>query len=70
MRSCVETGELPTIFKAPGLFIDHVAIDSMHSGDLGIFQDAIGSLFWLEVFNPLFQEEGPRGIARDAGELL
>jgi hypothetical protein len=63
MRSCVETGELPTIFKAPGLSIDHVAIDSMHSGDLGIFQDAIGSLFWLEVFNQQWHSSKKKGLA-------
>lgn len=37
------------LFGSPGLLLGHVCVDSMHAGDLGVFQDAIGSLFDLEV---------------------
>lgn len=40
-----------TLFECPGLQLKHIAIDTMHAGDLGVFQDAIGSLFSLEVAN-------------------
>lgn len=39
------------LFECPGLLLRHVCVDSMHAGDLGVFQDAIGSLFHLEVGN-------------------
>jgi hypothetical protein len=29
--------------------MDHIAIDLMHCGDLGTFQDAVGSLFWIDT---------------------
>ena len=37
------------LFRCPGVQLCHVAVDSMHAGDLGSFQDAIGSLFHLEI---------------------
>ncbi|CAK0801857.1 unnamed protein product [Prorocentrum cordatum] len=38
--------ELSTIFRCPGLLLDHFAVDQMHAGELGPLLDAIGSLFW------------------------
>jgi hypothetical protein len=60
VMTCLQEGESPSeLFNAPGTRLDHVCIDSMHSGDLGAFQDALGSLFWLEVtskqFHPTIQ---------------
>jgi hypothetical protein len=50
--ACAAEGTQPSsIFKCPGLQLDYFAIDSMHAGDLGTFQDAIGSIFWLEITN-------------------
>ena len=39
-------------------FVD-ITVDSMHAADLGIFQDAIGSLMWIE--------EEDLGIEEDLG---
>ena len=50
LSACACQGENPlNIFRTPGLTLKHLAIDSMHSADLGIFQDFLGSIFWLEV---------------------
>jgi hypothetical protein len=47
---CASEGEQPShLFRCPGFRIEHLAVDSMHAGDLGTFQDAIGSLFFLEI---------------------
>ena len=47
---CASEGEQPShLFRRPGFRIEHLAVDSMHAGDLGTFQDAIGSLFFLEI---------------------
>jgi hypothetical protein len=37
------------LFLTPGLELKHLTVDSMHAGDLGCFQDALGSLFFLEI---------------------
>ena len=50
MERCIAQAEQPAnIFRCPGTTLSHIAIDAMHAGDLGCFQDAIGSLFWLEI---------------------
>lgn len=52
MVACsVDRVQPSTLFDCPGLCLHHIAVDSMHAGDLGVFQDAVGSLFWLEVGN-------------------
>ena len=52
LGKCVAECEEPsTIFESPGVGLKHVAIDVMHSGDLGPFADAVGSLFYLEIMN-------------------
>jgi hypothetical protein len=49
MVRCAQEGSQPShLFHCPGFKIDHVAVDAMHSGDLGTFADAVGSIFWLE----------------------
>ena len=50
VQACIEERVEPSVlFTSPGTCLHHVAIDSMHAGDLGVFQDALGSLFWIEV---------------------
>ena len=52
VQACIEERVEPSVlFTSPGTCLHHVAIDSMHAGDLGVFQDALGSLFWIEVNN-------------------
>jgi hypothetical protein len=52
MMSCAADQVDPSyLFKCPGTVLDHLCVDSMHSGDLGCFQDALGSLFWLHITN-------------------
>ena len=52
IQSCVaEHSEPSHIFRSPGFCLHHIAIDSMHAGDLGSFQDLLGSILWLEVHN-------------------
>ena len=38
-----------SLFEAPGFKLEYVAPDSMHCGDLGVFQDAIGGLLYVEM---------------------
>jgi hypothetical protein len=52
MRCCVaERAEPSSLFSCPGFKLDFLTVDSMHAGDLGAFQDALGSLLWLEITN-------------------
>ena len=49
---CVQQRASPSsLFDSPGFRLEYVAPDSMHSGDLGVFQDCIGSLLFLEIAN-------------------
>ena len=52
----------PSLFQSPGFNLEFVAIDSMHAGDLGVFQDAVGSLFWLEVWNHQWHRSKKAGL--------
>ena len=62
--ACGDEGQQPsTIFLSSGLELDHLAIDSMHAADLGCFQDALGSLFWLEIYNKQWYPNRFAGIA-------
>ena len=40
---------MSTLFAAPGVRLEHIAVDSMHAGDLGVFQDFVGSVIDLEL---------------------
>ena len=51
LQSCMAAGIIPSLFQTPGFLLQHVAVDSMHAADLGCFQDALGSLLWLEISN-------------------
>ena len=51
------------LFGCPGLEIDkHFALDSMHAGDLGAFQDTLGSLFWVECTNKQWHRTNNLGL--------
>ena len=65
LASCLREGSTPSsLFAAPGFDIKYVAADSMHCGDLGVFQDAIGSLLWIEVQNKQWHKSAPKGLAK------
>ena len=52
IRECIQARQQPSaLFVCPGFRLEHVALDSMHCGDLGVFQDAIGGIFYVEVSN-------------------
>jgi hypothetical protein len=64
MASCVAEGSHPShLFLIPGLKIEHLAVDAMHSGDLGTFADAVGSLFWLEATHKPWHRNKAEGLA-------
>lgn len=50
VEECARHGDQPsTIFRSPGTKLQHNTVDGMHAGDLGPFQDAMGSLFWIHI---------------------
>ena len=57
LEACArERSEPSHLMRCPGLLLDRLTVDSMHAGDLGTFQDAVGSLFWLEITHrPLYR---------------
>ena len=60
--ACAHDGTQPSaLFECPGLLLQHVCVNSMHAGDLGVFQDALGSLFHLEVGNKGWHRDRKRG---------
>jgi hypothetical protein len=51
------------LFQVPGLTIEHLCIDAMHSAHLGTFPDAIGSLFYAELHNRTWYRNKEAGLA-------
>ena len=49
LRCAAEAAQPCGLFSVPGVRLDHVCIDSMHSADLGAFADALESLFDFEI---------------------
>jgi hypothetical protein len=49
--------------------LEFFSIDSMHAGDLGCFQDAVGSLFWLEITNKQWYPNKAAGLTNLNEEL-
>ena len=45
-----------------GFLLDYVALDSMHCGDLGVFQDAMGGLLFLEMANKAWHRNYAAGV--------
>jgi hypothetical protein len=65
LQSCaLESAQPSTIFKCPGVGLEHLCVDSMHAGDLGTFQDAVGSLFWLEISHKPWHRNAKTGLLR------
>ena len=64
-----EEAEPSNLWRSPGLLLQHVAVDVMHSGDLGCFQDAIGGLFWLECSCKSWHRTIAAGLAELNREL-
>lgn len=61
--ACASEGTSPsTIIRSPGFVMDYLAVDSMHAADLGCFQDALGSLFFLEIDNKMWYPSRAVGL--------
>ena len=58
-----EAVEPSHMFRCPGVQLEHATVDSMHAGDLGVFQDAIGSLFFCEITNKQWHSSRAAGLA-------
>ena len=64
-----EHSEPSHVFRSPGTLLTHVAVDSMHAGDLGVFQDLLGSVLWLEVNNRQWPGTRPQKLQRLRQEM-
>jgi hypothetical protein len=63
MRRCIAEGATPSmVFAIPGVRLHHIVIDSMHAADLGVFQDVIGSLMWVECTTRAWHRNIPDGL--------
>ena len=63
LAQCAQDRATPSaLFSSPGFRLDFVALDSMHCGDLGVFQDAIGSILWLEISNKQWHSSYAAGL--------
>ena len=63
LQSLLAEGSEPShIFRCPGVQLEHAAVDSMHAGDLGVFADALGSVFWCEVTNKQWRRNTAAGL--------
>ena len=50
LQRCAHEQSQPSyLFRCPGFKLDFLTVDAMHAGDLGTFQDAMGSLFHIEI---------------------
>jgi len=64
IEECARQRTQPShLFKSPGLKLRHLTVDVMHSGDLGTFQDAIGSLLWIEITTKSWHRSKKDGLA-------
>ena len=60
---CMQAQQQPSnIFRSPGMRLEHVGVDAMHAGDLGVFQDIVGSVFWLEITNKSWHRNAAAGL--------
>ncbi len=71
MASCFAAAEQPSfLFRCPGVMLKHIGVDTMHSADLGCFQDALGSLFYLEIMNKGWYRNKATGLRQLNQDLL
>ena len=70
LAGCAQEAVQPSnLFKCPGVLLEHLCVDSMHAGDLGTFQDAIGSLFWIEISHKPWHRNQRTGLLRLNADL-
>jgi hypothetical protein len=70
LEACAREAVQPSaLFRCPGVILDHLCVDSMHAGDLGTFQDAIGSLFWIEITHKKWSRNQRAGLLRLNADL-
>ena len=63
VEECIRRRQAPSaLFESPGFVLDYISLDSMHCGDLGVFQDAIGGLFFFEMANKDWHRSYAAGI--------
>lgn len=63
LRRCAAECTQPCgLFAVPGVRLEHVCIDSMHTADLGAFADALGSLLDLEISCRAFYPNRAAGL--------
>jgi hypothetical protein len=63
IQSCAREASQPShLFKCPGTQLNHLTVDAMHAADLGTFQDAVGSLFWLEATHKPWHRNQTEGL--------
>jgi hypothetical protein len=60
----VQAQDPSSLFKCPGFLLDYIVVDSMHAGDLGCFQDALGGLLWCEVTCKAWHRNQRTGLLR------
>ena len=64
MAACIREGSQPShLFRSPGFSLDYLIVDVMHAGDLGTFQDSVGSLLYLEITNKQWFRNRRVGLA-------
>ena len=68
-RCAIERAQPSFLFRCPGTELQHCAIDSMHAGDLGVFQDALGSLLWCTVSSKQWFRNSAGGLVVVNGML-
>ena len=70
LAGCAQEAVQPSnLFTCPGVLLEHLCVDSMHAGDLGTFQDAIGSLFWIEISHKPWHRNQRTGLLRLNADL-
>lgn len=70
IESCAASNFEPSkLFLSPGMTLDHVSVDTMHAGDLGVFQDVLGSVLFIEISNKQWHGSRSIGMARVNAEL-
>ena len=63
IHDCARQRTAPSsLFSCPGFRLDHIALDSMHSGDLGVFPDAIGGLLYVEMSHKPWHNNFAAGV--------
>ena len=51
-----------SIFSCPGFRFEYIAVDVMHCGDLGCFQDFIGGVMHVEMSHKPFHRSQQAGV--------